>query len=129
MALISAGPASGAGSEMRAELLRLLPGHKRLDGEFDDACGATVSGPLVLNCRDKPRTARGILNWYRERGVSIADAEVYHFDDKRDEIEAFHRDGHFNARQVSCLPRDHTHGLCGARGSEIVREHGVTFCQ
>jgi hypothetical protein len=127
MGAISAGPASGGHSDLRAKLLELIPADKRLNGGFVDGCPSPVSGPLVLSCHYKPRPARDIVNWFRQQGVSIADENVFFFDDKRPEIDSF-RNQRFNARQISCASRDANRGLCGAELSEIVLETGVHTC-
>merc|ERR1712232_1253321 len=74
----------------------------------------------------------GIKQWYESKeNVSIADSDIYFFDDRSINIKPF-RGLPYNARQISCDTRDpslgNAVGLCGARLSEIKKAPGVFLC-
>mmetsp|Transcript_47698 Transcript_47698/g.85876 ORF Transcript_47698/g.85876 Transcript_47698/m.85876 type:complete len:249 (+) Transcript_47698:123-869(+) len=62
------------------------------------------------------------------QSLGVAKHEVYMFDDKANNINSFHGSG-MNAQQVSCGSREGSHGLCGAKTSEIQKSFGVKSCR
>ena len=75
----------------------------------------------------------GILEWYRQHGVSIQPNKVHFFGDRTENIGPFSSKG-YNAREISCKERDLSLyqngmvGLCGAAFEEIVDTPGVAEC-
>eukprot|EP00418_Pyrodinium_bahamense_P089075 CAMPEP_0179040316 /NCGR_PEP_ID=MMETSP0796-20121207/15585_1 /TAXON_ID=73915 /ORGANISM="Pyrodinium bahamense, Strain pbaha01" /LENGTH=263 /DNA_ID=CAMNT_0020736659 /DNA_START=18 /DNA_END=809 /DNA_ORIENTATION=+ len=128
---ISAGTASGPGSKERTVLhnkLAITPGKLPTT---DWSAPHPVTSPLVQSCPDttKQNSVPGIIAWYAKAGVTIASSDVYFFDDRADNVQAFQ--GHpYNARQISCASRDLNGliGMCGATLSEIVLERGIRTC-
>mmetsp|Transcript_59484 Transcript_59484/g.134081 ORF Transcript_59484/g.134081 Transcript_59484/m.134081 type:complete len:254 (-) Transcript_59484:122-883(-) len=131
VAIISAGDASGPQSKERAilhERLSVMPG-KLPTEQWSTAM--PVTSPLITGCPDttKQNAVPGVLAWYKNHGVQIANSDVHFFDDRSNNVEAFK--GHpYNARQISCATRDlsGTIGMCGATLAEIVLEKGVKTC-
>jgi len=138
--VISAGDAGGEGSEERADLTKYLKQGGKLPTDkwnprsptrVQDGC-TNISSPLITDCGFKPAAVPGILKWYKDsQAVTIADKDVYFFDDKAFNIVGF--EGHpYNARQISC-PTDgssgHTDdGKCGAEVAEITKFSGISYC-
>merc|ERR1719272_2848881 len=120
----SAGDGGGDGSGEQAELYKHLSiGQSDLPEQWSYGCDS-VSSPLVVTCTDgqKQTAVAGIQAWYgANRGVTIADEDIYMFDDRVSNIEAFKKTN-YNARQISCMTRDPMHnneiGLCGATVAE-----------
>lgn len=129
---ISAGDASGGGSQERAVLhdhLYAGDSTKTLPEEWS-APGCSVTSPLVTSCSDgqKQTAVPGIIRWYAEnKGAQIADSDVHFFDDRADNVQPFFN-LNYNARQISCATRDGQIGHCGAALSEIVDTKGVALC-
>lgn len=126
VATVSHGDAGGPVEQ--AVLLQHLRGVETPPNVWSYGC--RVRSPLVLGCAEgqKQLAVRAIIDWYRtNRRVSIADADVYMFDDREDNVSPF-RLTRFNARQISCPTRDGPVGLCGAALWEIQRTPGVHTC-
>lgn len=73
---------------------------------------------------------KGVIDWINHKeNVKIAPEDVWHFDDRADNVAPFQHT-RMNARQISCDSPDHNGiiGYCGAKKSEIVAEKGVKFC-
>mmetsp|Transcript_89826 Transcript_89826/g.209230 ORF Transcript_89826/g.209230 Transcript_89826/m.209230 type:complete len:253 (-) Transcript_89826:51-809(-) len=128
---ISAGDASGPGSQERSVLrshLAASPG--RLPTQ-EWSLPSPVTSPLVTSCPDttKQTVVPGLLDWYKGVGVEIDPAAVHFFDDRADNVRAF-QGTPYNARQISCATRDlgGVVGKCGATLAEIVLELGVHTC-
>ena len=72
---------------------------------------------LVAGCEDgsKHLAAEGIISWLKQQHIDIAWSQVWHFDDREDNVVPFRGTG-MNARQISCGTRDPklSVGLCGA---------------
>eukprot|EP00929_Paragymnodinium_shiwhaense_P014294 TRINITY_DN12219_c0_g1_i1.p1 TRINITY_DN12219_c0_g1~~TRINITY_DN12219_c0_g1_i1.p1 ORF type:complete len:567 (+),score=125.31 TRINITY_DN12219_c0_g1_i1:109-1809(+) len=140
--IVTAGDASGEDSRERHELVSRLKnsGGKLINEEW---CGPSKHGEHRLNCRadkvtcglvtgcndgTKQEAAKGILRWIKEtEGVTVAPEEVWHFDDRADNVQPFRGTG-MNARQISCGHRAGVIGHCGAEKSELVGETGVHVC-
>eukprot|EP00438_Fugacium_kawagutii_P024417 Skav222380 [mRNA] locus=scaffold2692:346935:349451:- [translate_table: standard] len=110
--MVSAGDAGGDGSELRRVLLRRVLRSETFD-EFRKAVD-------------------GILEWYRQQGVSIQPEKVHFFGDRTENIGPFGWKG-YNAREISCKERDYSIrngmvGLCGAALEEIVDTPGIAQC-
>ena len=134
LAIISAGDAN----DERDEIVRVLR-----DTTFGLGAAASAGAaawvrapqqgsPLVWGASDggKQASVKGILAWYRARGVAVAARRVYFFDDKPSNVLGF--DGSdYNAAQVSCTSRDGRDlGLCGATLAELRSPplQGVRLC-
>jgi len=134
LGVVSAGGATGSGSEERKLLKDLLTltskGPVLEHAEWNPSGCSVEKSPLVTKCGDgrKQTAIPGILEWYRENvGVSIADERVYMFDDKSSNIKGFYGT-RYNARQISCASRYKDRGVCGATLSEIEPIAGVSRC-
>jgi len=136
LGIITAGTASGRWSAERTRLYnKLSAGGKLPTSKWNPINGCVNHGsPLVTACADgtKQTAVPGIQQWYKENnGAIIADSDVYFFDDRSSNVIPF-KGFPYNARQISCDSRDHSHGdaigLCGARLSEIKQEPGVILC-
>lgn len=133
LATISAGNAEGPGSPERQRLHEKLSAGGLLPTIEWNTGGCNVQGsPLVTGCADghKQNAVPGIQQWYNNaHGVSIADQDVYFFDDRAVNVRSFLNTA-YNARQISCATRDlgGAIGLCGARLSEVLKTPGVYFC-
>lgn len=142
--IVTAGNAGGVGSCERERLEEQLNiSGKLLSAEWsgpsrdkDDRKSCKdwpVDSPLVAGCADgtKQFAVQGIVNWLNDSfDIDIAKADVWFFDDRQDNVEAFNGTG-INARQISCTSRNPGYtkiGFCGAKTSEIVRELGVHVC-
>eukprot|EP00927_Polykrikos_kofoidii_P008353 TRINITY_DN1346_c0_g1_i1.p1 TRINITY_DN1346_c0_g1~~TRINITY_DN1346_c0_g1_i1.p1 ORF type:complete len:295 (-),score=46.50 TRINITY_DN1346_c0_g1_i1:100-984(-) len=132
-AIVSAGEPL---SPERDILLALLGGvAKTLEVSWmDDATKREhIASPLVLGDPDgeKHLMVAKIVQWFRSKGHTLPDKEVYFFDDRESNIKPF-TDTHFNAIQVSCTSRDEsadrTVGLCGATIAEVSSRSGVHLC-
>jgi len=141
VAIVTAGNATGYQSKERAVLADMLGKSGKLvstewtgpslHGDHRSNCsGVKVQSTLVVGCVDKTKqyAVASIVDWLQtSHNVAIARKNVYHFDDREDNIAAFRGTG-FNAIQVSCEPRDSAIGLCGAQKSEISAKDGVNLC-
>merc|ERR1712048_387798 len=92
----------------------------------------SVSSTLMAGCADgtKQYAVQGIAKWLKTQGIDIPAENIWHFDDRADNVQPFESTG-MNARQISCASRDPgygTIGFCGASASEMVRELGVHTC-
>merc|ERR1712194_283257 len=90
------------------------------------------NGTFAVGCSDgtKQHAVRKIVEHLAAtEGVHIQASMVWHFDDRRNNIEPFTGTG-YNAREVSCALRDYCGavGLCGAEKHEIVPEVGIVLC-
>jgi len=129
---------AGDGRMKRALVKRVLntAPFKELAANHSDATrwsrGIRVpaASPLVLYAHDRLKqwAVEGILAWYWSKGVKIPRERVWHFDDRRDNVDYFAGTG-FNARQVSCHSRDGNVGFCGATQQEISLAPGVQKCR
>mmetsp|Transcript_29890 Transcript_29890/g.56042 ORF Transcript_29890/g.56042 Transcript_29890/m.56042 type:complete len:620 (-) Transcript_29890:227-2086(-) len=140
MGIVSAGMASGSGSQERTYLLENV-----LVGEPYKALLTTtpaagywserrVDSPLVLGWEDRKKqdAVGAIVSWYSQHGVQMNDADVYFFGDRTENIPPFASTG-YNAREISCASRDWGNnngmvGYCGATTAEIVDAKGVQTC-
>lgn len=143
--IVTAGDCSGHGSEERSLLIQKLSAHGKLVstewsgpslfGEDRKNCSdAEVHSTLVVGCSDgtKQYAVAKVVKWLETaQGVSIAAQNVWHFDDRTNNILPFIGTG-FNARQVSCESRDYSSGgaigKCGATKSELVDSNGIFMC-
>jgi hypothetical protein len=130
--ICSAGTACGSDSKERALIVATLNSTGLLPAAATWSAPGKVTSPLVTSYpeRHKQVAVAGILNWYAEQGITIADGDVHFFDDRPDNIGPFNGTG-FNARQISCATRDPNKpviGLCGATPEEIVAEKGIVTC-
>jgi len=156
--VVSAGGADvdkfGPNNAMRKELVKRLNGPGRLlstqwsgpqatKKQYGKNCTEEdAQSQMVVGCNDgtKQWAVAGILTWlHKEHGVDILPGDVWHFDDRSNNIEPFRGSG-FNARQISCETRDDASwtppshrdgaiGLCGATKAEIRKEPGVVLCK
>jgi len=145
VAIVTAGDASGYESAERDVLVKKLGAYGKLEStswtgpslkhEARANCsGVVVDSPLVLGCIDgtKHFAVASVVAWLEAaRGVKIEKENVWHFDDREENVASFVGTG-FNARTVSCSSRDGARGnvigLCGASKSEIVDEKNVALC-
>jgi len=142
--IVTAGDASGYKSQERESLLEHFDAcHGKLatrewcgpslQKEARRSCeGVNITSPLVVGCKDgtKQYAVAGIVDWFQKtQHVTILPNNVWHFDDRKDNVEAFRSTG-FNARQVSCKTRDYggVVGLCGAEEDELKNEPGIVVC-
>jgi len=132
LGISSAGEADGASSGKRAQLLQKLNANQKLPDEWSN-CTSPVS-PLLLNCKvgGKVDAVRNIAQWYKSRNITIADADVYFFDDQAKNVQPFINTS-FNARQIGCELREFAYGsnlsVCGGSIKDVVQDIGVTLCQ
>jgi hypothetical protein len=138
-AAISAGDADGPTSAERTDLYTHLQ-HLLPTNEWAASGCDIVNSPLVTSCQDghKQTAVPKIVAWYGKRGVTVADEDVYFFDDRVENILPFFANGlRYNAHQVSCATRDdpawetNPHGsigLCGGTLEEVVPLSGVSRC-
>lgn len=145
MAIVTHGDCSGRNSKERTFLLNNF---LRSSSRFTELCqgmgiqvaqmpwsgpGTGVNSPLVFSAPDRHKqdSVTRIIEWQKKHGVGIQPSDVYFFDDRADNVAAFHGTG-YNARQVSCKSRDGTYGgvtgFCGATVQEIRKEAGVKTC-
>jgi hypothetical protein len=141
--IVTAGDADGHASCERKRLEKQLNASgKLLSAEWsgpsryaDDRSSCEdwpVESPLVAGCKDgtKQYAAQGILNWLKTLSIDIPEKNVWFFDDRSENVEAFDGTG-MNARQISCASRApgfEAIGFCGAQTSEITPELGVYPC-
>jgi len=141
--IVTAGQASGPGSDERAEILRRLGGtkHTRSDWWQDVAFNpdAEVRSSLVLQAKDgmKQEAVKSMLRWWKsDQHIDFKPEDVHFFDDVRANVQPFEGTG-FNARQISCGVRgviewggmfEGQVGGCGATASEVVADKGVKLC-
>jgi hypothetical protein len=143
--IVTAGDCSGYQSEERILLVAKLSAYGKLvseewsgpsrKGENRGNCSdAQVSSTLVTGCNDgtKQYAVAKVVEWLdTAKGVSIAAGDVWHFDDRINNVLPFVGTG-FNARQVSCESRDYSSwgaiGQCGAAKSELVDSKGIFTC-
>ena len=140
LGVCSAGDASGAGSKERDYLLNAVLGGTARVGGADrwnehgtNPLTGRVNSALVVRQSDghKQKAVQAIVDWYASGSASkvkIAAQNVFFFDDRADNIQAFAGTG-FNAKQVSCKSRTHNLGLCGGTADEVVRVAGVNLCE
>lgn len=132
-AAISAGTADGPQSPERKDLYQHLQ-HLLPTSTWAAAGCDIVNSPLVTSCQDghKQFAVPKIIAWYaKTNGVTIADENVYFFDDRVENIIPFFDSNlKYNAHQISCDKRDNggSIGLCGATLDEIQPLVGVTRC-
>lgn len=142
LGVVSAGDAGGHGSELRRVMLRrvlrsaVFDDFSKANPQASQWCHSNwVNCPLVLVSpnRWKQNAVDGILEWYRQHGVSIQPNKVHFFGDRTENIGPFSSKG-YNAREISCKERDISLyqngmvGLCGAAFEEIVDTPGVAEC-
>uniref|UniRef100_A0A7S0AUE0 Uncharacterized protein n=1 Tax=Pyrodinium bahamense TaxID=73915 RepID=A0A7S0AUE0_9DINO len=128
--VVSAGMASGQGSEMRSSVLDMLGGINWTLSDTWSHPAPHVTSMLVVGAPDKKKqdTVRDMVRWLQEhKGVTIEDRRVHFFDDNDFNVPPFEDVG-FNARQISCGSRDGKVGLCGGLAREVVEELGVQSC-
>jgi len=131
--VISQGAASGAFSDMRSEILKVLGGVQWTLSDVWSNPAPNVTSLLVCGAPDtkKQDTARQMVDWLnKEKAAAIRDEDVYFFDDNILNAPPFNGTG-FNAHQVSCASRwvkGTGLGLCGATADEIVRKRGIGKC-
>lgn len=139
--IVTAGDVSGPNSQERNALLERFPQSQLLSrqwsgpsagGEARRACvPADAQSMLVAGCLDgtKQQAAKGILSWLSKQNINISTSEVWHFDDRSENIVGFRGTG-MNARQVSCATRDQHEGIgvCGGVPQEVWRQPGVSLC-
>ena len=139
--IITAGDASGPNSQERQVLVQRLPQSQVLShqwsgpsaqGEARRNCTpADAQSMLVAGCVDgsKQEAAKGMLLLLSKQGINISTSQVWHFDDRANNIEPFRGTG-MNAREISCLTRDQKQGtgVCGATTQEILQKPGVALC-
>lgn len=115
--------------------LRALPAHgdalpRRIEEAWASA-SRSAKAPLLTDAEDRHKQASvaTVVDWYRTHAkVAIAPQNVYFFDDRQENVEAFAGSG-YNARQVSCGSRDGVIGLCGGESEEAVYPTlGVRVC-
>lgn len=142
LGVVSAGDASGEGSELRRVMLQqvlrsfVFDEFSKNNPQASRWCSSNwVDCPLVLSSpnRFKQNAVDGILEWYRQQGVSIEPQKVHFFGDRTENIGPFAQKG-YNAREISCKERDYSLyangmvGLCGAALEEIVDAPGIAQC-
>lgn len=140
MGIVSAGMASGRFSRERTYLLENVlvgePFQALLSSNSQTSHWSvrSVHSPLVLGWPDgqKQDAVAGIVAWYEQQGIRIADQDVYFFGDRTENIPPFSSTS-FNAREISCASRDMgigngIVGYCGATTDEIVDTKGVHVC-
>lgn len=140
MGIVSAGMASGRFSRERTYLLENVlvgePFQALLSSNSQTSHWSvrSVHSPLVLGWPDgqKQDAVAGIVAWYEQQGIRIADEDVYFFGDRTENIPPFGSTS-FNAREISCASRDMgigngIVGYCGATVGEIVDTKGVHVC-
>lgn len=149
VAIVTAGDASGFESEERAELEMRLSvehpselthggwtgpsylGENRANCSIVGAWNLEWTGTFAVGCADgtKQYAVEGIISHLeRTSKVTILRENVWHFDDRADNILPFNGTG-FNAREISCDSRARGGiGVCGAQPSELLPEVGVTLC-
>mmetsp|Transcript_66284 Transcript_66284/g.158154 ORF Transcript_66284/g.158154 Transcript_66284/m.158154 type:complete len:654 (+) Transcript_66284:102-2063(+) len=140
MGIVSAGMASGRFSRERTYLLENVlvgePFQALLSSNSQTSHWSvrSVHSPLVLGWPDgqKQDAVAGIVAWYEQQGIRIADEDVYFFGDRTENIPPFGSTS-FNAREISCVSRDMRIdngivGYCGATVDEIVDTKGVHVC-
>jgi len=138
--VVTAGDVSGHRSKERTKVVERLSASGKLlsthwsgpagrSGQRRSCQGVKVNSPLVAGCWDgtKHHAVLSIVEWYKSQHVHIAHENVWHFDDRWDNIESFRGTG-MNARQISCHPRVGGIGLCGAAVHEIVNTKGLAAC-
>ena len=80
-------------------------------------------GIQVLGWPDgqKQDAVAGIVAWYEQQGIRIADEDVYFFGDRTENIPPFGSTS-FNAREISCVSRDMGigNGIVGYCGATVV---------
>jgi hypothetical protein len=137
--IVSAGNAMGKGSDMRKKIVELLQqgGHLPVGGceAWNPRGHAPLHGPLVTSYSEgkKQHAVHGIQKFYADHfNASIEDEQVYFFDDRQvniDPFEAYQSKHKYNARMISCEPRIHHSGMCGATLAELKHpQTGVTTC-
>jgi hypothetical protein len=134
LGVISTGDASGPGSAERDYMVKHLNSFGKLATEEWSVPGCTgTTSPIVTSCGDlvKWTAMPEIVSWYESNlNLSIAPDDVYFFDDKQGNVEAFSNGIYHNAKQISCNSRDlgSSIGYCGAKTSEIVKVSGISVC-
>jgi len=131
--VVTAGDASGDRSKERDILLQALDPNRTLSHAWSDP--NNVVSPLIAYSPDglKQHSVRKVVNWFRDtHRIIIEDINVYFFDDRANNIQAFAGTG-FNAIQTSCPMRDQmigygAVGLCGGTIAEVIRKPGVHIC-
>merc|ERR1711957_727120 len=127
--IVTAGMATGAGSEERTRMLELLGGPNwTLSDEW--SARKPVTSTLVVGAIDtrKQESVRDMMSWLKkERDIHIQDHRVHFFDDRIINILPFKGTG-FNARQISCPSRDGEIGFCGGTLAEATDDIGVHDC-
>eukprot|EP00438_Fugacium_kawagutii_P015896 Skav226669 [mRNA] locus=scaffold861:228014:228661:+ [translate_table: standard] len=138
--IVTAGDTSGLKSQERNVLAQRLQSQlishewsgPSAGGEARRACKPSdAQSMLIAGCLDgtKQEAAKGILSWLSKQNINISSSDVWHFDDRSENIEPFKGTG-MNARQVSCATRNQQVGIgvCGATPQEILRQPGVALC-
>jgi len=141
--IVTAGQASGPGSDERAEILRRLGGTKYTRSDWWQDVGfdttAEVKSSLVVQAKDafKQEAVKSMLKWWKaDQHIEFKPENVHMFDDVRANVEPFKGTG-FNAVQVSCQVRgvkewdgmfDGQVGGCGGEIAEAVAEKGIKVC-
>jgi len=131
--IVSAGSASGHGSEERKLLIQQMDPSRTLSDTWSGSDPVTSS--LVHDSPDslKHDSVRKVVTWFKEaHQIVIEDTNVHFFDDRASNVQSFEGSG-FNALQVSCASRDRNIdygavGLCGGTHAEVVRKSGVHIC-
>mmetsp|Transcript_77957 Transcript_77957/g.246287 ORF Transcript_77957/g.246287 Transcript_77957/m.246287 type:complete len:371 (+) Transcript_77957:605-1717(+) len=128
--IVTAGVASGEGSDERSVLLETLGGINWTLSDRWSPPAPNVHSLLVVGAPDtkKQHSVRGMVDWLRKsKGVDIRPSDVHFFDDNDLNVPPF-KDTGFNARQISCGSRDGIVGLCGGLAEEVVSDRGVRPC-
>mmetsp|Transcript_107082 Transcript_107082/g.167226 ORF Transcript_107082/g.167226 Transcript_107082/m.167226 type:complete len:286 (-) Transcript_107082:90-947(-) len=143
LGIISAGTASGPGSNERKKLVELLQEGGHLPVGLTEAwnpsgCAPSVQivAPLVTSCQDETKhlSIPGIQKFYADKfNASVKDEQVYFFDDRHiniDPFKAYQSQHKYNARQISCRTRDDEIGMCGATLAEFKdAQKGISECK
>lgn len=141
--IVTAGVASGEGSELRKHLMKLIGGTARTrtdfwqDIHFKPDTKAVSS--LIVEASDtlKQKSVLSMIDWWREKqGIDFKNEDVYFFDDIKENVQPFEGTG-INAKQVSCASRGPVEmagqyegkiGGCGGAAAEIEKFKGVVVC-
>jgi len=134
--VISTGDASGPGSKERDTVVKHLNSFGKLATDVWSVPGCTgLTSPIVTSCGDlvKWTAMPEVVSWYESNlHVSIAPSDVYFYDDKAGNVEAFSNGIYHNAKQIACSKRDHMWGAnigyCGAKETEITKVSGISVC-
>lgn len=142
--IVTAGGASGDGSPERQVLLEKLGGTAKTRTDWWQNIGfkhrVKAGSSLTVQVSDtfKQDEAASILDWWhRDQKINLDRENVYFFDDRADNVQAFQGTG-MNAQQISCQSRgpsewhgmpDNQVGGCGGLAKEVAHPRkGVHVC-